>query len=154
VARSQGSGRVRYRLHISTYGNDSYSTIITIGPSLMGLRGTQLTGSIIYTLVTDNPRCRIAPTKMPQRAAHQPHCSSIHLQKATPPTRERHQDAAVAQSDGFGFSPGKERGGGGRYTSTTPLRRGSTHRVVVVVTNRWSGVSPGQSSHPRHPGRF
>jgi hypothetical protein len=27
------------------------STSITIGPSLMGLRGTQLTGSIIYTLV-------------------------------------------------------------------------------------------------------
>jgi hypothetical protein len=27
------------------------STMITLGPSLMGLRGTQLTGSIIYTLV-------------------------------------------------------------------------------------------------------
>jgi hypothetical protein len=28
--------------------------MITLGPSLMGLRGTQVTGSIIYTLV----RCR------------------------------------------------------------------------------------------------
>jgi hypothetical protein len=28
------------------------STIITIGPSLTGLRGTQLAGSINYTLVT------------------------------------------------------------------------------------------------------
>jgi hypothetical protein len=28
------------------------STSFTIGPSLTGLRGTQLTGSIIYTLVT------------------------------------------------------------------------------------------------------
>jgi hypothetical protein len=27
-------------------------TIITIGPSITGLRGTQLTGSINYTLVT------------------------------------------------------------------------------------------------------
>jgi hypothetical protein len=98
--------------------------------------------------IDNHPRCRVAPTKMPQRAAHQPHCSSIHLRKATPPTRERRQDAAVAQSDGFGFSPGKERGGGGRYTSTTPLRRGSTHRTVVVVTNRRSGVSLGQSPHP------
>jgi hypothetical protein len=52
MTRSRGSGRVRYRLHTSTYGNNSYSTIITIGPSLTGLRGTRLTGSINYTLVT------------------------------------------------------------------------------------------------------
>jgi hypothetical protein len=52
MARSRGSGRVRYRLQISTYGSNSYSTIITIGPSITGLRGTQLTGSINYTLVT------------------------------------------------------------------------------------------------------
>jgi hypothetical protein len=67
MARSRGSGRVRYRLQISTYGNNSYSTIITIGPSTTGLRGTQLTGSIIYTLVSspwDSTRivdsCRIS----------------------------------------------------------------------------------------------
>jgi hypothetical protein len=29
-----------------------HSTMITLGPSLTGLRGTQVTGSIIYTLVT------------------------------------------------------------------------------------------------------
>jgi hypothetical protein len=52
VARSRGSGRVQYRLQISTYGNNSYSTIITIGPSITGLRGTQLMGSINYTLVS------------------------------------------------------------------------------------------------------
>jgi hypothetical protein len=51
VARSRGSGRVRYRLQLSTYGINSYSTIITIGPSLSGLRGIQLTGFINYTLV-------------------------------------------------------------------------------------------------------
>jgi hypothetical protein len=37
------------------------STSITIGPSLTGRRGTQLTGSIIYTLVTPilSPSSRI-----------------------------------------------------------------------------------------------
>jgi hypothetical protein len=44
------------QITISTYGKNSYSTIITIGPSLSGLRGTQLAGSINYTLVT---RCHI-----------------------------------------------------------------------------------------------
>jgi hypothetical protein len=52
MARSRGSGRVRYRLQISTYGNNSYSTMITIGPNTTGLRGTQLTSSISYTLVS------------------------------------------------------------------------------------------------------
>jgi hypothetical protein len=33
---------------------NSYSTIITIGPSLTGLRGTQPTGSINYTHVNYN----------------------------------------------------------------------------------------------------
>jgi hypothetical protein len=51
MARPRGSGRVRYRLHISIYGRNSYSTIITIGPSLTGLRGTQPMGSISYTHV-------------------------------------------------------------------------------------------------------
>jgi hypothetical protein len=44
------------QITISTYGKNSYSTTITIGPSLMGLRGTQLTGSINYTLVSYLPR--------------------------------------------------------------------------------------------------
>jgi hypothetical protein len=44
--------RVRYRLQYRHTVKTSISTIITIGPSLTGLKGTQLTGSIIYTLVT------------------------------------------------------------------------------------------------------
>jgi hypothetical protein len=51
VARSRGSGRVRYRLQYRHTVRTHISTSITIGPSLTGLRGTQLTGSIIYTLV-------------------------------------------------------------------------------------------------------
>jgi hypothetical protein len=51
VARSRGSGRVRYRLQYRHTVRTRISTIITIGPSLTGLRGTQLTGSISYTLV-------------------------------------------------------------------------------------------------------
>ena len=50
--------RIRWdliQITISTYDMNSYSTIITIGPSLTGLRGTQLAGSIIYTLVS-SPR--------------------------------------------------------------------------------------------------
>jgi hypothetical protein len=39
------------QITISTYDMNSYLTSITIGPSIMGLRGTQLTGSIIYTLI-------------------------------------------------------------------------------------------------------
>jgi hypothetical protein len=35
-------------------------TSITIGPSLTGLRGTQLTGSIIYTLVNERLVCEKA----------------------------------------------------------------------------------------------
>jgi hypothetical protein len=58
MARSRGSGRVRYRLQVSTYGDNSYSTIITIEPNLTGLRGTQLTGSTSYTLVTCAMRCQ------------------------------------------------------------------------------------------------
>jgi hypothetical protein len=37
-------------------------TIITIGPSLTGLRGTQLAGSIIYTLATCGTRTFHSPT--------------------------------------------------------------------------------------------
>jgi hypothetical protein len=51
VARSRGSCRVRYRLQHRHTVRTHISTIITIGPSLTGLRGTQLAGSIIYTLV-------------------------------------------------------------------------------------------------------
>jgi hypothetical protein len=51
VARSRGSGRIRYRLQYRHTVRTRISTIITIGPILTGLRGTQLTGSIIYTLV-------------------------------------------------------------------------------------------------------
>jgi hypothetical protein len=55
VARSQGSGGIRYRLQYRHITWTRISTSITIGPSLTGLRGTQLTGSIIYTLV-NSPR--------------------------------------------------------------------------------------------------
>jgi hypothetical protein len=51
VARSQGSGGIRYRLQYRYTTRTRISTNITIGPSLTGIRGTQLTGSIIYTLV-------------------------------------------------------------------------------------------------------
>jgi hypothetical protein len=44
-------GRVRYRLQYRYTIRTRISTIITIGPSLTGLMGTQLTGSISYTLV-------------------------------------------------------------------------------------------------------
>jgi hypothetical protein len=55
VARSQGSGGIRYRLQ---YRHTTWTRILTsttTGPSLTGLRGTQLTGSTIYTLVS-SPR--------------------------------------------------------------------------------------------------
>jgi hypothetical protein len=52
---SQGSGGVRHRLQYRYTTWTRISTSITHGPSLMGLRGTQLTGSIIYTLVS-SPR--------------------------------------------------------------------------------------------------
>jgi hypothetical protein len=55
VARSQGSGGIRYRLQYRYTTWTHISTSITIGPSLTGLRGTQLSGSIIYTLVS-SPR--------------------------------------------------------------------------------------------------
>jgi hypothetical protein len=45
-------GWVLIQITISTYGRDSYSAVITIGPNYTGLRGTQLMGSIIYTLVS------------------------------------------------------------------------------------------------------
>jgi hypothetical protein len=51
MARSRGSGRVRYRLQYRHTVRTCISTIITIWPSLMGLRGTQHTGTINYTLV-------------------------------------------------------------------------------------------------------
>jgi hypothetical protein len=55
VARSRGLGRVRYRLQYRHMIRTRILTSITIGLSLTGLRGTQLTGSIIYTLVTPPP---------------------------------------------------------------------------------------------------
>jgi hypothetical protein len=51
MARSRGSGGIRHRLQYRHTVRTRISTSITIGPSLTGLRGTQLTGSIIYTLV-------------------------------------------------------------------------------------------------------
>jgi hypothetical protein len=52
VARSQGTGGVRYILQHWYTTLTHILTRITLGPSLMGLRGTQVTCSIIYTLVT------------------------------------------------------------------------------------------------------
>jgi hypothetical protein len=52
VVRSRGSGGIRHRLQYRHTTWTRISTSITIGPSLTGLRGTQLTGSIIYTLVS------------------------------------------------------------------------------------------------------
>jgi hypothetical protein len=52
VARSQGLGGIWYRLQYRDTTWTHISTSITIGPSLTGLRGTQLSGSIIYTLVS------------------------------------------------------------------------------------------------------
>jgi hypothetical protein len=52
VARSQGSGGIRYRLQYRHTTWTHILTSITIGPILTGLRGTQLMGSIIYTLVS------------------------------------------------------------------------------------------------------
>jgi hypothetical protein len=53
MARSQGSGRVRYRLQCRHTVRTRISAIITIGPNLTGLRGAQHTGSINYTLVNN-----------------------------------------------------------------------------------------------------
>jgi hypothetical protein len=55
VARSRGSGGIRYRLQYRHTTWTCISTNITIGPSLTALRGYQLTGSIVYTLVS-SPR--------------------------------------------------------------------------------------------------
>jgi hypothetical protein len=55
MARSRGSGGIRYRLQYRHTTRTRISTSIIVGPSLTGLRGTQLTGSIIYTLVS-SPR--------------------------------------------------------------------------------------------------
>jgi hypothetical protein len=52
MARSRGSGRVRYRLQYRHTVRTRILTIITIGPNLTGLRGTRQTGSINYTLVS------------------------------------------------------------------------------------------------------
>jgi hypothetical protein len=51
AARSQGTWVVRYILQHRYTTWTRISTRITLGPSLTGLRGTQVTGSIIYTLV-------------------------------------------------------------------------------------------------------
>jgi hypothetical protein len=53
--RSQGTGGVRYILQHRYTTWTRISTMITLGPSLTGLRDTQVTGSIIYTLVS-SPR--------------------------------------------------------------------------------------------------
>jgi hypothetical protein len=45
-------GEVRYILQHRYTTWTRISTRFTLGPSLMGLKGTQVTGSIIYTLVT------------------------------------------------------------------------------------------------------
>jgi hypothetical protein len=55
MARSQGLGGIRYRLQYRDTTWTRISTNITTGPGLTGLRGTQLMGSIIYTLVS-SPR--------------------------------------------------------------------------------------------------
>jgi hypothetical protein len=55
VARSRGSGGIRYRLQYRQTTWTRILTSITIGPSLTGLRGTQLMSPIIYTLVS-SPR--------------------------------------------------------------------------------------------------
>jgi hypothetical protein len=55
MARSRGSGGIRYRLQYRHTTWTRISTSITTGPSLTGLRGNQLMGSIIYTLVS-SPR--------------------------------------------------------------------------------------------------
>jgi hypothetical protein len=52
MARAQGSGGIRHRLQNRHTVRTHISTSITIRPSFTGLRGTQLTGSIIYTLVS------------------------------------------------------------------------------------------------------
>jgi hypothetical protein len=55
MAKSQGSGGIRYRLQYRHTIWTRILTSITVRPNLTGLRGTQLTGSIIYTLVS-SPR--------------------------------------------------------------------------------------------------
>jgi hypothetical protein len=59
MARSRGSGGIRHRLQYRHTVRTRISTSITIGPSITGLRGTQLTGSIIYTLVTWGELCSL-----------------------------------------------------------------------------------------------
>jgi hypothetical protein len=53
MVRSRGSGGIRYRLQYRYTVRTRISIIITIGPSLTGLRGTQLASSISYTLVSN-----------------------------------------------------------------------------------------------------
>jgi hypothetical protein len=55
MARSRGSGGIRHRLQYRHTTWTRFLTSITIGLSLTGLRGTQLMGSIIHTLVS-SPR--------------------------------------------------------------------------------------------------
>jgi hypothetical protein len=77
VARSRGSGGIRYRLQSRHTVRTRISTIITIGPSLTGPRGTQLTGSIIYTLVTDREAqielCYSAGLNSSEMSTRRPH---------------------------------------------------------------------------------
>jgi hypothetical protein len=87
MARSQGTGRVRYILQCPYTTWTRTSTTIILGPSLTGLRGTQVTGSISYTLVNGSPptvhsarRWDRSPARHPQgnlRASCQQQNSSL-----------------------------------------------------------------------------
>jgi hypothetical protein len=52
VARSQGSGRVQYKLQHPYTTQTRISTMNILGPSLTALRGIQIMGFISYTLVS------------------------------------------------------------------------------------------------------
>jgi hypothetical protein len=55
VATSQETGRVQYKLQHPYMIQTRILTMTMPGPGLMGLRGTQIMGSISYTLVS-SPR--------------------------------------------------------------------------------------------------
>jgi hypothetical protein len=63
---------------------------------------------------TDQTRCHIASIQMPPpETPHQTLPSPPLYFKATYSRRKRHHHVTVAQSEGFGFSPGRRAGGGG-----------------------------------------
>jgi hypothetical protein len=49
------SGQVQYKLQCPYMISTRISTMPMIGPTLTGLRGTKITGSVSYTLVTHLP---------------------------------------------------------------------------------------------------